>query len=215
MARFFTSDLHFGHANIIKYCKRPFEDLHSMNKHMTKVWNETVTPEDTVYVVGDFALSARYNKEVLPLLNGTKILIVGNHDKPFKAIYNGQEMQPICKQYVEDGWQSIHKELYLTLKDGTNVRMTHFPFAPKNINEGYDLRYLDKRPVDNGTFLLCGHQHGKFIKLNNQLDVGWDAHNGKILSEDEVIAYIKDPRDYIASHITEWYKIRKLEGDNY
>lgn len=225
MSRFWTSDLHFGHANIIKYCKRPYTDVDEMNKDITRVWNETIKPEDTVYVIGDFSLSAKLSTQVLPLLNGTKILIVGNHDKPFKYMYKQNEeyskektdriRDPKCEQYLQDGWQSLHKDLRLTLRDGTNVLLAHFPFAPKDSTKGYDVRYLDKRPIDDGTFLLCGHQHGRFIKDNNMLDVGWDAHNGKILCEDEVIAYIKDERTYIPSHISEWYKTRNEFNDNY
>src|ERR1700690_2381531 len=87
MTRWFTSDLHFGHNNIIRYCQRPFRDVHEMHNAMIQTWNETVKEGDEVYVVGDFSLSARYCKEFLPRLNGTKILVVGNHDKPFKHIF--------------------------------------------------------------------------------------------------------------------------------
>lgn len=218
MTRWFTSDLHFGHNNIIRYCQRPFRDVHEMHNAMIQTWNETVKEGDEVYVVGDFSLSARYCKEILPLLNGTKILVVGNHDKPFKHIfkqtkeYSTQEAKrfrdQICEQYLQDGWQSLHRDLRLTLRDGTNVLLAHFPYAPKELDKGYDLRFLDKRPVDEGLFLLCGHQHGRFIKNTNMLDVGWDAHNGKILSEDDVISIMKDERTFIPSHITEWYKTR-------
>ncbi len=52
---FFIGDTHFGHANIIKYCKRPFSSAQEMNEMLIKYWNETVEPSDTVYHVGDFA----------------------------------------------------------------------------------------------------------------------------------------------------------------
>ena len=51
---FFTSDTHFGHANIIKYCNRPFSSLEEMNSTIIRNWNEMVKPEDTVFFLGDF-----------------------------------------------------------------------------------------------------------------------------------------------------------------
>lgn len=52
----FTSDTHFGHANIVKYSGRPFEDVYEMNAALVRNWNETVKPGDLVYHLGDFAL---------------------------------------------------------------------------------------------------------------------------------------------------------------
>ena len=45
---FFTSDTHFNHANIIKYCKRPFASVEEMNGEMISRWNKVVRPRDTV-----------------------------------------------------------------------------------------------------------------------------------------------------------------------
>lgn len=218
MTKWFTSDLHFGHNNVIRYCNRPYKELHEMNVAMTNIWNETIKPGDLVYVIGDFSLSKRLSQEMVPRLNGDKILIVGNHDKPFKHIVKSNEVyskenanrisDPICEQYLQDGWQSLHKELHLTLRDGTNVLLAHLPYAPKDGEQSFDSRYLDKRPIDKGLFLLHGHIHGRYIKNNNMLDVGIDAHGMKIISENDVIKFIKDERSFIESPITEFYKTR-------
>jgi calcineurin-like phosphoesterase family protein len=58
MAIFFTSDHHFGHENIIRYCNRPFTSVQQMNEIMILRWNGAVLPEDEVYYLGDFAMKS-------------------------------------------------------------------------------------------------------------------------------------------------------------
>ena len=55
MALWLTSDLHFGHENIIRYCDRPFADVDAMNRALVDRWNEVVGDDDVVWVLGDFA----------------------------------------------------------------------------------------------------------------------------------------------------------------
>lgn len=80
MTIYFTGDTHFGHANIIKYCNRPYSSVQEMNEMLIKNWNDTVSPTDTIYHVGDFAFDSNPQK-YLVRLNGHKVLIKGNHDK--------------------------------------------------------------------------------------------------------------------------------------
>ena len=80
---YFTSDTHFGHANIIKYCKRPFANVDEMNIALVAAWNAKVKPEDTVYHLGDVTFK---RLDMVPLLNGTKILIRGNQRVYFHQI---------------------------------------------------------------------------------------------------------------------------------
>jgi len=76
MATFFTSDLHFGHANVIKYVPRPFKDVEEMDAELIRRWNAVVGPKDEVYVVGDFSLCKRARAlEIATALNGVKYLI--------------------------------------------------------------------------------------------------------------------------------------------
>ena len=58
-----TSDTHFGHANIIKYCNRPFPDPAIMDKAIIDRHNEVVKPEDTVIHIGDFTLRSKREAE--------------------------------------------------------------------------------------------------------------------------------------------------------
>ena len=77
---YFTADAHFGHANIIKMCERPFPDVETMNESMIAAWNERVHGNDTVYIVGDMFFRCPAPENILKRLKGKKRLIVGNHD---------------------------------------------------------------------------------------------------------------------------------------
>ena len=52
---YFTSDLHFGHKNIIQYENRPFNNIEEMDNKIIKMWNNTLNEEDTIYILGDFS----------------------------------------------------------------------------------------------------------------------------------------------------------------
>lgn len=52
---YYISDLHFGYRNVIGMDNRPFETIEEMDETLSRLWNETVTDEDDVYIVGDFA----------------------------------------------------------------------------------------------------------------------------------------------------------------
>jgi calcineurin-like phosphoesterase family protein len=76
---FFTSDTHFGHENIIKYCNRPFSCAEEMDETIISNWNKVVNNSDTVYHLGDF--SFKDPKIYLDRLKGNVVLIRGNHDR--------------------------------------------------------------------------------------------------------------------------------------
>lgn len=77
---FFSSDHHANHENIIKFCKRPFENTQEMNQELVRRWNEKVPKDGIVFHLGDFAWGG-YNvwKNFREQLNGNIYLIKGNH----------------------------------------------------------------------------------------------------------------------------------------
>jgi calcineurin-like phosphoesterase family protein len=78
---FFIGDTHFGHVNVIHYDKRPWDTVEEMNAGLIANWNSVVSPGDTVYHLGDFALCGiEPALSILSQLNGTIHLIRGNHD---------------------------------------------------------------------------------------------------------------------------------------
>lgn len=82
MKRYVISDPHFGHTNIIRYESRPFPSLEAMDAAIIYRWNDTVHPNDLVFVLGDVSFYPRSKtKEIIQSLHGRKYLIMGNHDK--------------------------------------------------------------------------------------------------------------------------------------
>jgi len=76
-----TSDSHFGHENIMKYCSRPFKTVGEMNEEMIRRWNERVGKKDLVFHLGDFAMGSKKRvEEYAQRLNGQKSIVLGNHD---------------------------------------------------------------------------------------------------------------------------------------
>jgi len=107
----FISDEHYGHKNIIKYCARGFKDEYEMRDAMVENHNNVVSPDDLVIHVGDFSAGIKgrkeWLKETFDSLNGTHILVRGNHDHlknkayiqmGFSAVYDYLEIGPyfIC-----------------------------------------------------------------------------------------------------------------------
>ncbi len=213
MAIFFTSDLHFNHANVIKYCDRPFKNKEEMNAAMIKYHNSIVTPEDTVYILGDFALNHNRACEYVKQLNGKIILIAGNHD-PVHEMHRKSAKH--TEMYLAAGFYAVKQYEYLKLKNGLFVLMAHLPYSNKE-NYEYDDRYKQFRRQDNGLPLLCGHVHEHWKKLGNQVNVGIDAHFMKYLTEEQVIKLLEDTRQYIPVTRTWRQKfnrfIRKLKGE--
>jgi calcineurin-like phosphoesterase family protein len=94
------SDLHLGHANIIKYCNRPFADVEAMNKALLHAWWTTVKPMDTIINLGDVSLknNKEHLSETIRSLPGYKILILGNHDRKRSV-----------KWWMEAGFDEVYK----------------------------------------------------------------------------------------------------------
>lgn len=113
--RFFTSDLHFLHGNIIEFCKRPFKDINEMTNVITRNWNKKVGKEDDIYIAGDLSMlgDEKANKlvSIMRRLNGKKHLIYGNHDriKPFRYI-NDLCIESVHFPYLklDNGWIIVH-----------------------------------------------------------------------------------------------------------
>ena len=82
MRKFYIADIHFGHANIIRLCNRPFSSVNEMNQVIIQNWNNRVLNDDIVYIIGDisFRCNTKESISMIASLKGKKVLITGNHD---------------------------------------------------------------------------------------------------------------------------------------
>lgn len=174
---FFTSDTHFNHSNIIKYCNRPFDNSNEMNEILINNWNSVIKENDIVFHLGDF-MFGNINRfwEFRSRLNGKIYLIHGNHD--YELMNKGN---------IEDGFELITSQLNIVV-DGQKIYLNHFPLLTFNGT------YKEKP-----TWQLFGHVHSNKehpqtsadIKrldylMPNQYDVGVDNNHYTPVSFEEV-----------------------------
>lgn len=107
---FFTSNTHFNHTNIIKFCNRPFKNVEEMDETLISNWNRVIGTDDCVFHLGDFCLggSAEWTK-VLDRLNGKIYLILGNHDlKNLKQGFIHRFEKVVMQMHIQVGNQKIY-----------------------------------------------------------------------------------------------------------
>lgn len=80
----FTSDQHYGHSNVMRFCNRPWDDVKDMNQAITDNWNEVVGENDVVFMLGDFYWKKdpwETKKKLDELKAGHIFILLGNHDE--------------------------------------------------------------------------------------------------------------------------------------
>lgn len=185
--RWFTADLHIGHANIIRHSGRPFSEVGSMNHALVARWNAVVSPDDEVWVLGDVDMgqideSFRYVAQLV----GRKHLVLGNHDRPFKDVHDRYGWADVYRD--RGGFAALHRgEVRLDLVDGTPVLLCHFPYKG---DSGDRDRYVEQRPTDDGCWLLHGHVHEKWRQRGRMINVGVDAWSGRPVAEEQLVELI-------------------------
>jgi len=186
MATWFTADLHLGHRNIIDYCDRPFADVDAMNRALIANWNETVAKDDTIWVIGDFALGKI--AETLPIaadLHGHKILLAGNHDRCWHG--HGSRAEGWTERYLDAGFNEVIQGSAKVKIGDRTVLACHFPY--RGDSHDHD-RFIEHRPVDKGDWLLHGHVHERWARQGRMINVGVDATGFRPVSESEVATLI-------------------------
>lgn len=171
MARYFTSDLHFGHEPVIEYCQRPFIEVQDMNENLLANINKVVRKEDILYILGDFSfLPKDQNVKLVKSIICPVVLIRGNHDH--------------SNRIKGCGFADVFDELDLII-DSNVVTLSHYPYrGDHTVIE----RYLDRRPKDVGQWLLHGHTHSKekINRAERMIHVGVEAWQYRPIHEDDV-----------------------------
>jgi calcineurin-like phosphoesterase family protein len=158
MRSWVTADQHFGHANIIRMCGRPFRDVKEMDDEMVRVWNENISQDDTVFHLGDFAFGRKRANDLLSGLNGVKHLIKGNHDP---------------KEDIA-GWTSVQHYREVYVGDQKSAVLCHYAME-------------DWHGMLRGNVMLHGHSHGQLRKIKGRLDVGVDSVGFAPLALDQAV----------------------------
>ncbi|HVK73561.1 MAG TPA: hypothetical protein VM734_09580 [Kofleriaceae bacterium] len=177
---FFTSDTHFGHANILRYCARPFASVAEMDDALIARWNARVGDDDVVYHLGDFTLSNRETaRRAFARLRG-QIKVLGypwHHDRgwvptaPGPSAYVSASGHPV---------EILPPLLTVSLPVGGRrqpIALCHFPLGE------WDRRH-------HGAWHLHGHSHGNHPPSGAMIDVGVDCFDYAPVALDELPALL-------------------------
>ena len=168
---YFISDTHFNHDREFVYGPRGFKSIEEMNETLIKNWNETVTNEDDIYVLGDFFLGndMKFVEKTLNRLNGLIHLVVGNHDTPRKLeFYSGAE-------YISE----IADALRIKYKK-REFYLSHYPTLTAS---------LEQDP-NHAVINLFGHTHSKekfYEDRPYMYNVAVDAHDNRPVSINTIV----------------------------
>lgn len=197
---FFTADWHIGHANSIKFDNRPFKDLDDMHRYLIRNYNAQVPENGICYFLGDIGThSSELTKNIISQLNGTKVIIVGNHDKSSNALYLM-------------GFDVVLNNATIYVQ-GERVTMSHCPLRGvfrEDVSDMHggkegDMWHGEHKnqafSVENeGQFHLHGHIHspnsGKSTRiLNRQYDVGVPANGYKPVPMSTIESWISKTKE--------------------
>lgn len=192
---FFTSDWHVGEETSMRFDNRPFSSLEHMHECLINNFNKLVPEDGLTYFLGDMG----YSKDgilanILSALNGTKVLILGNHDRGsnngycngFDVVLN-EAVIYICNQKVS----LTHCPLRGILREDCSKMRGHIP---GDLWHGESRHLKFSREAHSG-FHLHGHIHspnkGQSKKiLDHQYDVGLPANHYKPVSHRTIESWI-------------------------
>lgn len=143
--KYYISDVHFLHRRIKDMDNRRFNTLFEMNNYIIEKWNQKVTNNDEVFIIGDFSFGNGVETwNILNKLNGKLYLIEGNHDYFYlddpDFIDNFENVLSYSEQV--DG--------------GRNVILSHYPIP------FYNFQFRKDEAENNITYMLYGHVHNTF-----------------------------------------------------
>ncbi len=175
---FFTSDLHFNAQRTIDISKRPFKTPKELNKALIKNWNNAVTKDDTVYILGDFG-----DLSYARFLNGKKIFIKGNYERSY---YTDEELKQyfdvVCPIDVMHLPVVHNGKLY-------HLRLTHEPLN------------ISGKDMTDDFIGLFGHVHKLCMIKKYGINVGADLHYFTPIDMDTVLFYHNAALNYYDENV--------------
>lgn len=177
--KFYISDLHFGHSNVIGFDNRPFLDVDEMNKELIRRWNDKVSDGDLVYILGDmFWMPPKKATPIMEQLKGQKILVKGNHDRWHDSAFDKLFVK--IDEYIE------------TDDEGRKIVLCHYPI-PCFKNHFYGWTHFYGHVHNSFEWNMMEHQRYLMEELYsrqcNMINVGammpWMDYTPKTLSEIE------------------------------
>lgn len=157
---YFISDLHLGHERIIKLCNRPFGSVTEMDEALIEGWNKKVKKNDTVYVLGDVVWDKNKVVEYMRRLSGKKILVAGNHDKPW-----------VRREECLGCFDSVVQYLEISL-EGHPITMCHYPMLEWRSSREDEPRKLG--------YHIHGHIHNRISEEYRALYMQFNALNAGV-----------------------------------
>jgi calcineurin-like phosphoesterase family protein len=156
----FIADLHFGHGNMA--IKRGFTTVEEHDEHIITKWNSVVNKRDITYILGDITMEKSTPYHLLDRLNGTKKVILGNHDKPSHV--------PELLKYVNSVGGMVQYKGYI---------LTHCPIHPSQL----EFRYSKN---------IHGHVHSNSLDDGRYINVSAEVVNyvPKTIDELIIISYV-------------------------
>lgn len=154
--KFYISDTHFNHTNILSMQPRPFESIEQHDEHLIMSWNAVVRADDVVYHLGDFAMGLNNPcliQAIFARLNGRKYLVYGNHD-----VRRDGELHPTIAGLE---WAARPEAIMFVKDEGQHVVLSH-----------YAQRCWQGRT--KGAWHFYGHAHGRLPSEGRSRDVGVD-----------------------------------------
>ena len=203
---FFTSDLHFGHSNVITFDERPFANVEEMDAELITRWNNKVGKGDLVYVLGDMIWKTSNDaaENIIKSLNGQIILIRGNHDR---FLSNAKAKKALAG--VKD-----YDDIVVTLEDGSKRRciLSHYymPFYSSHLYQTIHLHghsHCSKEADMEQEISQMLNQRGFPNEIYN---VGCMHWNYEPVTLDEIIATKQLPAKYT---YTNYDRVRAMSVD--
>lgn len=161
----FTSDEHYGHENILRFCSRPFKNIYENIDVLVKNHNSVVPKSARVYHLGDMfwrTLPLKTALDIVHSLNGQHYYIWGNHDQLMQG-------------------NNILREAFVWCKD---IEFLEYQ-KQKIMLCHYAMRTW--RNSHRGSWQLYGHTHGGLPEDKSlSFDVGVDAWNFMPVSFEQI-----------------------------